>query len=83
MEYVTESLTDSGKWYTNFAGEMKVKMGTGKRKIHPVSSSSVGRIRRLRRHPAMPTPAHFNCLMALRLSGLQILSASNAKNPAR
>ncbi|TKU68855.1 hypothetical protein FDX22_28785 [Citrobacter sp. TBCS-14] len=43
----------------------------------------VGRIRRLRRHPAMQTPTRFNCLMALRLSGLQILSASNAKSPAR
>ena len=38
MEYVTESLTVSGKWCTIFADKMKVKMGTGKRKIRPASA---------------------------------------------
>ena len=83
MEYVTESLTVSGKWCTIFADKMKVKIGSKKHKIHPVSASPVGRIRRLRRHPAMPTPTRFNCLIALRLSDLQIFVGYNAKNPAR
>ena len=53
MEYVTESLTVSGKWCTIFADKMKVKHGVGKTKIRPASASPVGRIKRLRRHPAV------------------------------
>ena len=35
MEYVTESLTVSGKWCTIFADKMKVKRGVGKTKNTP------------------------------------------------
>ena len=53
MEYVTESLTVSGKWCTIFADKMKVKRGVGKTKNTPCQRFACRPDKALAPHPAM------------------------------
>ncbi|MDT7466853.1 hypothetical protein [Citrobacter portucalensis] len=71
MEYVTESLTVSGKWCTIFADKMKVKHGVGKTKNTPCQRFACRPDKALAPPSGSVCYSVMFCLMALRLSGLQ------------